>query len=679
VPELLEAPPYSHVQLVTDIMHGVAITDPYRWLEDQDSPRTRQWLQDQTAYARAYLDGLPARDRIRDRIRQLVDIETYDSVLLVHGRYYFRKRLPGQEQPCICMREEADRPDDVLIDPSAFGTGKYTSVKPVLVSPNGRLLLYEIKESGERTGRFELLDIETKMALPDKLERGYLRGFAFAPDSRSYYYSHEPLETLRPLDRVVYHHALGTLPETDSEVFFAGQSQHIRVGLQANDSNLLICVMHFGEIKLRDYYIKRFALDGEFTPLLTGVDCVLAPKLVGDRILALTDRDAPNRRIVEVRFHATSGTHDLVEMVPTRDATIRQWIVLRKHMLVSYIRGTSFTICVFDLTGKQLGEIPTDRNTTVRLIAGDASGDEVLVESESFFEPASVSRYSLGREHHAAWVKKTVPYDPDNYIHSQVAYTSKDGIKVPMSLVGKRDTLTKRQNPAILTSYGGFGSAMTPQFSVFVAFLMEHGCVFALPNIRGGSEFGAKWHEAAKRRKRQTAIDDFLSAAQWLSDNGVADRNRIAIFGGSNSGLLVGAALTQAPAMFRAAVCIAPLLDMLRYHFFNNAFKWKDEFGTAEDPEDFRALAGYSPYYRIEDKTSYPAVMLVSGDADQNCNPLHARKMAARLQAANVSSHPIILDYNEFRGHSPVLPLSTRVDALTDRMAFLCDQLGLAV
>jgi prolyl oligopeptidase len=248
-----------------------------------------------------------------------------------------------------------------------------------------------------------------------------------------------------------------------------------------------------------------------------------------------------------------------------------------------------------------------------------------------------------------------------------------------MYLVGRRDVLDKTDNPTIMTSYGGFGTSMTPQFSVFVAFLMERGCLFALPNIRGGSEFGIAWHEAAKRQNRQTAYDDFLCAAEWLIETGRTAPARLAIFGGSNSGLLVGAALTQRPDLFRAVVCMVPMLDMLRYHLFDNAHIWKNEFGSVDDPNDFAALAKYSPYHQVRQGTAYPATMIVSGDSDRNCNPLHARKMTACLQAANVSDHPIFLDYSEFRGHSPVLPLSVRVEALTDRMAFLCDQLQLSL
>jgi prolyl oligopeptidase len=249
-----------------------------------------------------------------------------------------------------------------------------------------------------------------------------------------------------------------------------------------------------------------------------------------------------------------------------------------------------------------------------------------------------------------------------------------------MFLVGRRDVLESgSHHPTIMTSYGGYGVSMTPQFSVFVAFLMERGCLFALPNIRGGSEFGAEWHDSAKRRKRQVAFDDFLSAAEWLIETGRTEPRRLAIFGGSNSGLLVGAAMTQRPDLFHAVVCMVPMLDMLRYHLFDNAHVWAEEFGTADDPQDFAALFRYSPYHNVRETTAYPATMIVSGDSDQNCNPSHARKMIARLQAANISESPIVLDYSRHRGHSPVLPLSERVEALTDRMAFLCDQLNLTV
>lgn len=297
-------------------------------------------------------------------------------------------------------------------------------------------------------------------------------------------------------------------------------------------------------------------------------------------------------------------------------------------------------------------------------------------ESESFTRPCEIHRFSIRSRERELWARQSIPFKSEDYAHTQVWFKAKDGTLIPMVLVSARNADQSQPRPAIMTAYGGYGVSMTPQFSVLVAFLLERGCLFALPNIRGGSEFGATWHQAAKRRNRQVAIDDFLGAAEWLIETRKTAPERVAIFGGSNSGLLVGAALTQRPDLFRAVLCMVPMLDMLRYHLFDNAAVWKGEFGTSDDPEDFAALLRYSPYHAVRDGVDYPATMIVSGDLDKNCNPLHARKMTARLQAASASRHPIILDYNEFRGHSPVLPLSTRTSALADRLAFLCKELG---
>jgi prolyl oligopeptidase len=274
-------------------------------------------------------------------------------------------------------------------------------------------------------------------------------------------------------------------------------------------------------------------------------------------------------------------------------------------------------------------------------------------------------------------IQRRVPFDPSNYAHLQVQFNSNDGTTIPMFLVGRQEVLEKEGNPTVMTAYGGFAKSMTPQFSAFVAFLMERGCLFALPNIRGGLEMGALLHEAARGRNRARAVDDFLKAAEWLIATKRTAEHKLAIFGGSNSGLIVGAALVRKPEIFRAAICIAPLLDMFRYHLFDSALLWGREFGTADDREDFLALRKYSPYHLVERAVRYPAVMLISGDTNQNCNPLHARKMTARLQDASSSGHPIILDYSTQRGHSAVLPLSTRIEALTDRLDFLCSQLQL--
>jgi prolyl oligopeptidase len=677
MPELM-APPYSAVEPVTETFHGVSVTDPYRWLEEQDSPRTRAWLDEQTLYARGYLDSIPGRERIRERIREFLAVETYDSLQIAGGRYFFRKRLADQEQPSIYMREGADGEEQLLIDPAERGTGEFTAVKPLRVSPDGRLLLYEVKEGGERTGTFELLEIETRKRLPDFLPRGYLRGFAFSPDGKSFFYIHEALDAKRPFYRAAYQHTIGTPSRDDREIFSAGEDEKLRLALASRKKHLLFFVYRFLDKTIMNVYVKPFDTEAAPTAIFEGVDCLLGLQVMDDKILAITDRDAPNRKIVEIRLRE-NGEHQWIDIVPETDTPIKNWLIAGDSILVSYMKGMQHRVLIFNSSGTRIGELPVRSDETLRLVGASPDSDEVLVETESFTEPISIFRYSAKANAGTLWARRSIPFDSAKYDHTQVWYTSRDGTRIPMFLVGRAEVLGRSGNPTIMTSYGGYGVSMTPQFSIFVAFLMERGCLFALPNIRGGSEFGVEWHKAAKRRNRQTAYDDFLCAAEWLFETGRTSRGKLAIFGGSNSGLLVGAALTQRPDLFRAVVCMVPMLDMLRYHLFDNAHVWKEEFGTIEDPEDFAVLAKYSPYHSVRDGVAYPATMIVSGDADRNCNPLHARKMTARLQAASSADHPIFLDYSRFRGHSPVLPLRERVEALTDRMAFLCDQLQLAV
>jgi len=676
--QLTAIPPYSPVEPVTEVLHGVPITDPYRWLEDQESTRTREWLAAQTQYARAYLDAIPARDRIRERIRELLDVETYDSIQQVGNKYVFRKRVSGQEQPCIFLREGPDGEDQLLIDPQDRGTGNHTAVKPIRFSPHGHLMLYEVKEGGERTGTFELLDIQERKTLPDTLPRGYLRGLAFAPDSRSFYYAHEPVSARRPHYRSACHHIIGTNFKDDREVFCAGENERVRLHVIPGDNHLGFLVVWFLNKTYTSFW--HWSLESEQLPqqLIEKAEYSFGPIFLGDRLLAITNRDSANSRIVEILLREGQEP-EFVNLVPETDSPLRSWVATKDRIFVSYTRGSKTEIQIFDLSGTRLGQLPTAENDTVHLMGASTGGDELFYEQESFTKPSQIYRYSTHTAEASLWKELTVPFESRHYGHLQVCFSSADGTSIPIFLVGRHEVLRNGLQPTIMTSYGGFGVPMTPQYSVFVAFLIELGCLFALPGIRGGSEFGVGWHNAAKRWNRHVAVDDFLAAAEWLINTGHTDPGRLAIFGGSNSGLLVGAALTQRPLLFRAAVCLAPLLDMLRYHLFDQAYISREEFGTADDPADFPALMTYSPYHHVREGVAYPATMVISGDKDQNCNPLHARKMVARLQAANASDYPILLDYSRFRGHSPVLPLSERIEALTDRMAFVCDQLKLPV
>lgn len=674
----LGPPPRTPVEPVAERLHGVDVVDPYRWLEDRDSASTRRWLEEQTRYTRAYLENIPGRHCVRKRIEELLQVETFDSLQKVGSRYFFRKRLACQEQPCIYMRESLDGEDQLLINPAARGTGNYTAVKILQISMDGKLLAYEVKHGGERSGLFEILDIERRSKLPDHLPRGFLRGFAFAPDSKSFYYVHRPLHGDRPYLCVAYCHLLGSDPRADQEVFFAGEEPGIRLGICSDYSRVGFLTIRLDDRKTTSLYLQEFGSSHAPRLLFQATGATFVPILLDGRILALTDQNAPNLRIVEL-LPSDPKNPVWSELVPEIEARIRGFAIAAGRLFVSYVHNSQPRLDVYDLSGTRIGELHFPPDETVRILPNRPGCDEILYESESFTRPPAIYRYRPEESRHALWAKQEVPFQPADFISDQVWFASKDGTKVPMFLVGRRDILGSGVRPTILTGYGGFGASMTPQFSVFVNFLMEQGCVFAMANLRGGAEFGEKWHQAGQRHNRQRAFDDFISAAEWLVRNGHTTPENLAIFGGSNSGLLVAVALTQRPDLFSAVVCIAPLTDMLRYHLFDSANSWKDEFGAAGQEADFAVLYAYSPYHRVRKGAKYPATLVISGDADSNCNPLHARKLVARLQVSNASPTPVLLDYKEYRGHSPVLPLTERIEGLTDRLAFVCEQLRIPI
>jgi prolyl oligopeptidase len=376
---------------------------------------------------------------------------------------------------------------------------------------------YETKEGGERTGTFALFDIQTRRTLPDLLPRGYLRGFAFAPDGKSFYYVHESLERNRSFYRAAaYRHFLGAPFADDREIFCAGEEENLRLGLICDTSRLGFLVYRFLDRTHTDFYLTTFDSQDPPLRLFAGAEFSFGPRLIAGRLLAITDRAAPNLRIVELRT-CESPEMKWIDVVPEQDSRIHEWMVTRNRILVSYIRKSAICISIFDFNGHKKGEYPPSSNaSTVHFIAASPDQDEVIVESDSFTDPPAILRYSVPTGRLMLWAKKEIPFDGQRYGQTQVWYSSKDGTRIPMYLMGRRDVLAGGCHAAIMTSYGGYGVSMTPRFSVFVAFLVEQGCLFALPNIRGGSEFGAKWHAAAKRRHRQTAYDDFLAAAEWL-------------------------------------------------------------------------------------------------------------------------------------------------------------------
>ena len=400
------------------------------------------------------------------------------------------------------------------------------------------------------------------------------------------------------------------------------------------------------------------------------------PLLSWGRIFAISFDSAPNGKIVEL----TLDGQEVNTVVPEAQTVIGQVVAAGGRLFLNHLENGSLSIRSIASNGTDTRTIDVPSGGTLHLLPQlHRKPDSFFFTHESFFEPPCLYEYSATNDQSSIFHERTRSLAADECEVHPYFFASKDGVQIPLSLVRKHRASPTGTQPLIMTGYGGFGIPMTPQFSVLVTILLELGVAFALPRIRGGGEFGASWHEAGRARNRQTAIDDFIAAAEWLCREEITYPQELAIFGGSNSGLLVGAAMTQRPGLFRAVLCIAPLLDMVRYERFDQAAKWQTEYGSADVAEEFQALYAYSPYHRVRRNIDYPSVLFVSGDKDDRCNPAHVRKMVARLQERNAQVNPVLLDYNQERGHSPALPLSVRIEALTRRLAFLCRELGLEV
>lgn len=673
-------PPATPTDPVSGFLHGVEVVDPYRWLEDQDSPRTRSWLRGQEAYARAYFDSLPERASIRQRVGELLSTPSVGELWNVGDRYFFLKCSGDREQPAIIVRDGLFGKETILVDPALRASGTSIAVGIAAISQDGRFLAYTVRQGGTDHAALEILDVQRNALLPDRLPEGFCTGFAFAPDGVGFYYSHRQVLDPRPNRRVAFWHRLGTERSEDHEVFFAGEEPNLSLALLDSPEANLLAYAVFSADKHPAISIHLQSMEPQASPklLLSGIEGCFVPFFVRGQLLAYTDLGAENCRIVQIDMSDPSPQH-WRDIVSESDRRIQQFAVAGDNIFVSRIDRFSTEIEMFSLTDGRREDAVFPSRGTIDFLNTTRRTDSLFYSHTSICQPRAIYCYNTREKQECVWQDANVRFDPDTIAVVELSYPSTGGTSIPLLLAARKDLLDGRPLPTFVTGYGGFGSCVTPRFTAFTTFLIEQGFLFAVPALRGGAELGEQWHMAGRRENRQNSFDDFIAAAEWLLSQGRSARGRIAIGGGSNAGLLVGAAITQRPDLFRAAICLGPLLDMTRYHLFDFAAGWADEYGSPEDERDFHSLLSYSPYHRVQDGANYPAVLLISGDADTRCNPMHARKMAARLQAANRSENPVLLDYKPHWGHTPVQPLSIKIEALTDRLAFICHELGVQI
>ena len=658
---------------VTETINGVQIEDPYRWLEDQNSPDTKAWIGSQNDYSHSLVDTLQVRNKIRQRLTELMKIERITMPLERNGRYFFSKRSPDQDQYVVYIRKGSDGKDEVLIDPNKMSADRTKSVELEDVSEDGSVLAYGIRDGGQDEVTIRLLDVNTGADSPDTLARGLYFSLSILPDKSGLYYSRHGTEGSR-----LYYHKMGSNPNDDVKIFGDGYGPDKGVGAGVSEDGryLLIVVFYGSGGQKTDVFYQDLAKKGRIVTLVNDIDARFEPQIAGDKIFMLTNWKAPKGRVLVVGLN-NLGRENWKEIIPEGDAVIEGISLAGGELFLNYLDNVVSKVRVFGPDGKFVREISFPTIGSVSSVAGRWQSNEAFFLFTSFHVPTTIYKYDVNNGTQTIWAQLKVPVNTDMFEVKQVWYTSKDSTRVPMFLVYKKGIKLNGKNPTFLTGYGGFNMSMTPFFSSTAVLWVESGGIFAIPNLRGGGEFGEEWHRAGMLQNKQNVFDDFIAAAEWLMANKYTSTSKLAISGGSNGGLLVGAAMTQRPDLFQAVVCTYPLLDMLRYHQFLLGKFWVSEYGSSEDPEQFKYIYAYSPYHHVKKGVQYPATLFITGDSDTRVAPLHARKMTALLQSATASDKPVLLIYDTKLGHSGGQPLTKQIEDLTDEMSFLFWQLGM--
>ena len=693
-------PPATKANPVTEMLHGVEITDNYRWLEGDTSapadpqkvtPDVAAWTDAQNAYARDVLDHLPGRKALEERLRPLMEIGSVSAPAMRGTRYFLSKREGNQNQPVYYWREGARGADRVLVDPAALDASGLTTVEWLSPSIDGKLAAYGTYKAGDENTTLHLLEVDTgkrlPLEIPDKTQAP-----DWLPDSSGFVYQNlkNPKD---PYSGRVLFHRMGDPVSRDTVLFRQYTVEENAAlattwgpfGSLSRDGRWLV-LGYWADTKSNDLWIvdfDRFRKTGRIDKKVVSVGVPgLAAGTVIDNVLYLqTTKGAPKGQVVSVDASAPDQSRWRVVVPERPDAVIESVSFAKGRIAVAYLRNASSTIEVFDLAGASQGTVALP-GIGAAGVAADVDRTEAYLTFTSFNYPTSIFQIDLASPATAGtlWEQPKVPVDPSSVEVEQVWYPSKDGTQISMFLVHKKGFARTGRTPTLLTGYGGFNVSETPAFVATLFQWFDEGGLYALPNLRGGGEYGDAWHEAGMLDRKQNVFDDFIAAAEWLIAQGYTTPAHLAIAGGSNGGLLTGAALTQRPDLFRAVVVAVPLLDMLRYQQFLMARYWVPEYGTAEDAAQFKFLLEYSPYQHVTAGTKYPAVMLTAGENDSRVHALHARKMAAALQAATTSDpaeQPILLWVDREAGHGQGKPLNLRIRDAADQRIFLMWQLGM--
>jgi prolyl oligopeptidase len=671
----LSYPPARRDSIV-DNYFGTKVADPYRWLEDPDSNETINWVNKENALTEHFLDT-PAREKIKARLTDLFNYPRYSAPTKRANRYFFSKNDGLQNQSVVYFQNSLTDTPKVLINPNLLSPDGTISLGSTAYSHDGKLFAYGLSQSGSDMQIVKIKNIDTLTDYNDVLNYCRWPGIAIKHDDSAFFYDRYPdPNTLPPADRfthnMVYCHKLAT-PQADDNLIYE-DPQNEEFGFEPfiteDGSYLFLHVWHGTDPNNRVYY-RPIDSDAPFVKLLNDADAkyyFLAN--LGQVFYFQTDLDAPRGRIIAIDSD-NPARDNWRTIIPESNDILDFAACVNNKLVIAYLTDVHHVLKIFNLEGAFLREIPLPTLGTVSGLSGNQFDKEMFFTFTSFLFPPTIYRYDIEADSLAVFRKPEIDFDPSPYETHQVFYTSKDGTRVPMFLVHKKGLALDGRNPTLLYAYGGFGNSTTPYFSVGRIIWLEHGGVYAVANIRGGGEYGEAWHRAAMKEKRQNGFDDFIAAAEYLIEKKYTSSKQLAILGGSNGGLLTAVCMLQRPDLYGAVVSLVPATDMLRFNKFTIGRYWIPEYGSPDDPEQFKYLYTYSPLHNVKPGTVYPPVLVTTADTDDRVVPMHSKKFVATLQYDSAGDNPILLRVETKAGHGHGMPITKIIDEVSDVYAFL--------
>jgi prolyl oligopeptidase len=678
--------PAAHKGAVVEDYNGVKVPDPYRWMEDIDSPETRAWVEAETKLTSSYLSRIPARDEIRARLTALWDYERYGVPFTEGGWTFFTRNTGLQAQSVLFVADRQGGQARVLLDPNILSKDGTVALSAASVSDDGRLLAYSVSTAGSDWQEWRVRDVATGQDTDDHLEWTKFTNAAWSKDGKGFFYGRfdapppgAERKATNYYQKLCYH-TLGTPQSADPIVYRRDDHKDWEFGPQVTeDGAYLIITVRVGTDRRNMVFYKDLRqANTPVVELLRGFDA--AYDFVGNDgpvFFFRTDLSAPNGRLVAIdtRDPERAAWH---EIVPQSTSALREVSLVSDTFIASYLKDAASQVLLYAMDGRRLGEVELPALGTIIGFEGKRSDRETYYSFTNFSTPGTIYRFDVASRTSTVFKQPEVKADLASFETTQVFCTSKDGTRVPMFVTHRKGLKLDGHNPTLLYAYGGFDIPETPSFSVANLVWMEMGGVYALANLRGGGEYGEAWHEAGMFEHKQNVFDDFIAAAEWLIANRYTSRDRLAIFGGSNGGLLIGAVLNQRPDLFGAAIPAVGVMDMLRFQKFTIGWAWTSEYGSSDDPKMFPVLRAYSPLQNIKPGTCYPPTMITTADHDDRVFPAHSFKYAAALQAAQGCENPILIRIQTRAGHGAGKPTAMQIEEAADRLAFITNALHMA-